>query len=240
MQGNPPDLAAAPGDREWLVYKKTDSNKSTVVTTQLEFEARRQGAIELNCSPGELASSDVTGAPSEDVTEAPERLAHLVMQRRELQTRMSDMVKERRSNDLTNQVREFHIKFGYPVRETATRDIPEEQVKFRARLVAEEFLELMQALYKDGDFGEVRRALNHVLEKDTPNVMLIDLADACGDLDYVVEGTRLTLGIPRQKVANEIHRTNMLKEGGARLQGKLQKPEGWKPPDIRTILLDTR
>ncbi len=62
---------------------------------------------------------------------------------------------------------------------------------------------------------------------------MVEFADACGDLDYVIEGARLTLGINGKPVADEIHRTNLAKVGGPiRDDGKRLKPEGWTPPDI--------
>jgi predicted HAD superfamily Cof-like phosphohydrolase len=69
------------------------------------------------------------------------------------------------------------------------------------------------------------------------NLDIVEAADALGDMDYINEGTRLTYGIPRQAVANEIARSNLAKVGGTvDANGKLQKPEGWTPPDIAGVL----
>jgi predicted HAD superfamily Cof-like phosphohydrolase len=56
-------------------------------------------------------------------------------------------------------------------------------------------------------------------------------------LDYVVEGTRLEFGIDGESIAEEVHRTNMLKtDGPTSPEGKRLKPPGWEPPRIAMIL----
>jgi predicted HAD superfamily Cof-like phosphohydrolase len=72
---------------------------------------------------------------------------------------------------------------------------------------------------------------------DEIRVDLPELADALADLDYVVEGARLEFGINGAPIATEVHRANMAKlDGPVREDGKKQKPEGWKPPDIESEL----
>jgi predicted HAD superfamily Cof-like phosphohydrolase len=116
---------------------------------------------------------------------------------------------------LTAQVREFHTVFNYPIRDVPALP-PDEEMWFRVRRIAEEYEELVSA----------------VIAKD-----IIAIADALGDLDYVIEGTRLSLGIPRHAVADVIHDSNMAKAKGIRDEsGKPLKPEGWKPPDIEGVL----
>jgi len=65
-------------------------------------------------------------------------------------------------------------------------------------------------------------------------------ADALADIDYVVEGARLTFGIPRVPVALEVQRANMAKDrapGNAPgTPAKAVKPPGWQPPDIEGVL----
>lgn len=87
-------------------------------------------------------------------------------------------------------------------------------------LVIEEYKELMVA------FG---------------NRDLVEIADACADLKWVIEGLEITLGIPQQDVWDEVARSNLAKisESGKvekREDGKVLKPEGWTPPDIKTII----
>jgi predicted HAD superfamily Cof-like phosphohydrolase len=87
-------------------------------------------------------------------------------------------------------------------------------------LIIEEFKELMQA------FG---------------NRDMVEIADACADLKWVIEGLEHTLKIPQQAVWDEVARSNLAKISPngkviKREDGKVLKPEGWTPPDIRSIL----
>ena len=60
-----------------------------------------------------------------------------------------------------------------------------------------------------------------------------ELADAIGDLKYVLEGTNLAFGIDGEPVWDAIQKANMAKVGGGvDAHGKRMKPPGWTPPDI--------
>ena len=70
---------------------------------------------------------------------------------------------------------------------------------------------------------------------------MVEIADACADLKWVIEGLEHTLKIPQQEVWDEVSRSNLAKisETGKVLKredGKVLKPEGWTPPDIKSIL----
>lgn len=70
---------------------------------------------------------------------------------------------------------------------------------------------------------------------------MVEIADACADLKWVIEGLEHTLGIPQQAVWDEVARSNLAKisDNGKVLKrddGKVLKPEGWTPPDIKSIL----
>lgn len=66
---------------------------------------------------------------------------------------------------------------------------------------------------------------------------VVDLADGLADLIYVALGTAIAYGIDLRPVWDEVHRTNMAKEGGdKRVDGKCLKPEGWQPPDVAGVL----
>lgn len=88
-------------------------------------------------------------------------------------------------------------------------------------LIAEEFNELITA-YQDRD--------------------LVEIADACRDLIWVIEGLEYTLNIPHQEVWDEVARSNLQKVDPItgkvikREDGKVLKPEGWTPPDIKSII----
>lgn len=87
-------------------------------------------------------------------------------------------------------------------------------------LIVEEFKELVTA------FG---------------NRDIVEIADACADLKWVIEGLEHTLQIPQQAVWNEVARSNLSKISSTgkvikREDGKVLKPEGWTPPNIKAII----
>lgn len=133
---------------------------------------------------------------------------------------------------IREQVLAFHRKFGQPIAEKPAAPAVERS-RLRIALIAEEFCEFLQA-------AGVPRALvidigatiiQSTRELYPPDVE--QLADALGDLDYVVEGTRLEYGINGEPIAAAIHAANMAKEGGRmRADGKILKPAGWMAPDI--------
>ena len=114
----------------------------------------------------------------------------------------------------------FHDAMGVPCGDKPALISPDREA-LRLNLMNEEFEELWQAV-RDGN--------------------LIEIADACADLCYVVIGTAIEYGIPLDVVWAEVHRSNMAKADPAtgkvrfREDGKVLKPEGWKPPDIAAIL----
>ena len=83
------------------------------------------------------------------------------------------------------------------------------------------------------EFGELIHAY---INKD-----IDEIADACADLKWVIEGLEHSLKIPQQAVWNEVATSNLNKISSTgkvlkREDGKVIKPEGWKPPDIARIL----
>lgn len=122
---------------------------------------------------------------------------------------------------LLEQVREFHQAFDVPIL-NKPRFPDEERRKLRYRILKEEFEEYVQGENAD-DFEEV--------------------ADALGDMAYIIAGTALEYGIPLDRVLDAIHRANMAKLGPdgkpiKRADGKVIKPDGWKPPDIAAALAE--
>jgi predicted HAD superfamily Cof-like phosphohydrolase len=132
---------------------------------------------------------------------------------------------------------EFHRAMGQPILDKPA--VPShERVRLRARLIAEEFFEVLEALFTIIAvdviaFSEVKAYVNWIIDNGSVVVLMPELADGLADLDYVIEGTRLEFGIDGEPIAREVHRSNMAKVGGSmREDGKIQKPEGWTPPDI--------
>jgi hypothetical protein len=135
-----------------------------------------------------------------------------------------------RSIDL---VREFHERFGQIVASDANindRGLNE----LRIKLLAEELEELAEAL------GFKLDVQWHPV--DVPPCAVGTL-DALTDLQYVLDGAFLSLGFAHVKDAAvaEVHRSNLTKLGDDgkpvyRADGKIGKPPGWSPPDLRRVL----
>jgi predicted HAD superfamily Cof-like phosphohydrolase len=140
---------------------------------------------------------------------------------------------------LREQVAEFHAAMNMKDPTTPTV-ISDDRVRLRAKLIAEEFFEVMEAMFGP-IFGQAIEVVEEARTKYPVHINMPELFDGMGDLDYVVEGTRLEFGGNGEPIAAEIHRTNMAKfigepvwsepasPGGAR---KRLKPAGWTPPDI--------
>jgi predicted HAD superfamily Cof-like phosphohydrolase len=149
---------------------------------------------------------------------------------------------------IRDQVLAFHRAGDIPVLD-APQVPDEDRVRLRARLVAEEFFELMTALYADAPvlvlirLCGVAQRVDDFICNESPAPDLVKLADACADLDYVVEGTRLEFGIDGAPIADAVHASNMAKFGEGsreRADGKIEKPPGWKPPDIAALIREQK
>ena len=115
-------------------------------------------------------------------------------------------------------VRAFQRAFGQRVGEKP--ELPDGAERcLRTRLLQEEFEEY---LFAEG-------------QND-----LVEIADALADIIYIACGTAVSYGIPLDDVFESVHASNMAKlvDGKVirRADGKVQKPEGWQPPDIKRIL----
>lgn len=95
----------------------------------------------------------------------------------------------------------------------------ESQAELYLRLVTEEYNELKEAF---------------------ANNDLIEIADACADLKWVIEGLEHSLGIPQQSVWDEVSKSNMSKMVDGKLikraDGKVLKPDTFVQPDIKKAL----
>ena len=80
---------------------------------------------------------------------------------------------------------------------------------------------------------EVNETLWALQEND-----MVEIADGIVDSIVVLIGTALTYGIDLEEIWNEVHKTNMAKGlGKINENGKKMKPEGWTPPDIKSLLV---
>ena len=64
-----------------------------------------------------------------------------------------------------------------------------------------------------------------------------EMVDAIADLTWVLSGLSARMGIDLDSVWAEVKRSNFDKTPVVRREdGKILKPEGWRPPDIRTAI----
>lgn len=94
-----------------------------------------------------------------------------------------------------------------------------DQSRLYMKLIQEEFYELIDG-YKKND--------------------IVEIADACADLKWVIEGLEHTLNIPQQEVWDEVSRSNLSKISPSgkvlkREDGKVMKPDTYSPPNIKAI-----
>lgn len=146
-----------------------------------------------------------------------------------------------------SKVREFHEAFGLKVRdtpETGTRD----ERALRVRLMLEEVLEFAKAarvsVWTTGHDGAEIKSINDldvfpIARGTAPD--LTSMAHELADVAYVTHGTAVQFGIPMLSVLEEVHSANMRKLGPdgkpiINAQGKVLKPEGWKPADVGAVL----
>jgi predicted HAD superfamily Cof-like phosphohydrolase len=119
-------------------------------------------------------------------------------------------------------VETFHNAFGITNRETPIAFTNKKEIKLRFDLMAEENQEYLEAA-KNND--------------------LVEVADALGDMLYILCGTMLSHGMQDkiEAVFNEIQHSNMSKLGADgkpiyRADGKVMKGPNYFKPNIKEIL----
>jgi predicted HAD superfamily Cof-like phosphohydrolase len=175
-----------------------------------------------------------------DVVEASNSAAdsaQRLITKQRLMIRQQDEIVRLNRASIRSQVSEFHRAFGQDIADKPS--VPDDKtVVLRVNLIAEEFCEMLEAVYGDDDgIHAIMEAIKHQVAYGNIRVDMVDFADALADLDYVAEGARLTFGIDGAPIAAEVHRSNMAKLGPdgkpiIREDGKRLKPPGWTPPDI--------
>lgn len=119
-------------------------------------------------------------------------------------------------------VHRFHEVFGIGNRESPEHNIGEDDFMLRFNLMKEENEEYLEAC-RNGD--------------------IVEIADALGDMMYILFGTICKHGLQHRiaDIFDEIHRSNMSKldvDGRPiyREDGKVMKSDRYFRPDIRAIL----
>ena len=131
---------------------------------------------------------------------------------------LSDM----KLSEVINHVKDFHNAFKIKNNESPTIDIDDKSILLRYKLMREENEEYLEAA-QEGD--------------------LVEVADALGDMLYILCGTILSHGMQYKiaEVFEEIQRSNMSKldkDGQPiyREDGKVMKSELYFKPNIQKIL----
>lgn len=127
-----------------------------------------------------------------------------------------------------NYVQQFH-KFFNRTAKKLTEHLTEEEIELRHSLIDEEVnKELLPALEK--------------LKKAPTLENYAEVLDACVDSCYVIMGTCVAAGLPFDAAFEMVHLSNMTKVGAdgkpiIREDGKILKPEGWKPAPVHELVL---
>ncbi|GAA4769025.1 MULTISPECIES: nucleoside triphosphate pyrophosphohydrolase family protein [Flavobacterium] len=121
-----------------------------------------------------------------------------------------------------NAVKEFHNAFGLGVQELPTGDLGENKNMLRFNLMKEENEEYLEAVQNND---------------------IVEIADALGDMLYILCGTILEHGLQHkiEEVFDEIQRSNMSKLGEDgkpiyREDGKVMKGPNYFKPNFEEIL----
>lgn len=132
------------------------------------------------------------------------------------------MSKETKFETILNHVKTFHESFGINNEESPKTNVGDKVIELRFELMREENEEYLEAA-KNND--------------------LIEVADALGDMLYILCGTILSHGMQHKitEVFEEIQRSNMSKLGADgkpiyREDGKVMKGPNYFKPDIKKIV----
>lgn len=156
-------------------------------------------------------------------------------------------------------VMEFYRAFGEPIPDTgpATFDtsvIPEQRLHLKMKLIAEEFIELVEAVYGEASGAVLTEAWEAAEALDDGTRDVVGAADALGDLKVVEEGFAIEARIPVDAVLAEVHLSNLSKldengdpirsdgvtpavfDGQVKPFGKLLKGPNFFEPDLPAIM----
>lgn len=120
-----------------------------------------------------------------------------------------------------DRIREFHEALG--------TDMPSQPTLPDVATLA-----LRQALIYE-EYEEVTAVFQQLISGQSDDIT--PLVHELTDLLYVVYGAIEACGVNPDPVFAEVHRANMQKMGGPRrADGKLLKPPGWQPADVRGVI----
>lgn len=151
-----------------------------------------------------------------------------------------DGVGEREGDDPEALVRRFHHVYGLPI-QTDGASLKRESLNMRMSLIAEEFSELVGAVYGQAARAEIESSYRRAVAADDGTRDTVETADALADLIYVIYGMALETGIDLASVLAEVQRSNMSKLGADgkpvyREDGKVLKGPDYFPPNVEAVL----
>lgn len=128
-----------------------------------------------------------------------------------------------------SRVRDFHLRFGHPAPDFPPLRPDPDLVRFRMRLVREEYEELHAELAK----------LPYAATTDDVLVLLRKIVKEAVDLCYVAEGTAVAFGLPFEAAYEATHRSNMSKTPAPDgVLGKPSKGPNYVEADMELLLPD--
>ena len=137
----------------------------------------------------------------------------------------------------SSDVKAFMLACDQPVRDQPT--VVSDQEKWeRFSMLTEEFSEHKKAL------KDLKRAVEYHSKSGTKDAMT-ELADSLVDMVYIIIGTAHAYGFDFDELWRLVHENNISKidpETGLvlKVNGKVQKPEGFVPVDLRSSIFPSK
>ena len=134
-------------------------------------------------------------------------------------------------------VMEFHRTYSVPIRSFNDPTLSYDRLDLRMSLIAEEFGELMGAVYGKRARAIIEAATAEAVAADDGERDVIEAADALADLIYVIYGMAIESGMDLDSVLAEVQASNLSKlmpDGSVKLRedGKVLKGPNFFPPNV--------
>jgi len=167
--------------------------------------------------------------------------------RKEIENQMANGSWQQQDKRDAHHVREFTIGAGQ-----GSPDVPsvmsEEEVKFITKMIVDEVLELFATVHDATNAKNVLKgfvdASKDIPKIDAPEVDIIaEQADAFVDIYYYCLNAAAKKGVNLSAIFDVVHAANMAKRDPKtgqflkREDGKIIKPAGWQPPDVRAEIV---
>ncbi|MFK7805100.1 MAG: hypothetical protein AB8G95_25935 [Anaerolineae bacterium] len=119
------------------------------------------------------------------------------------------------------KIKDFHVTMGGVAPDTPT--MPDKTL-----------LDLRKTLIRE-EYNEVNEQFDKLINGESDD--MTNLIHELTDLLYVAYGAIWACGVDPDPVFEEVHNANMRKlDGPRRADGKVLKPEGWQPADVRKVI----